>query len=133
MDADPSEHTLAFLLAFDGRRHWYEKDYHMKFEIKPVEVTRERPHGLRYSFTLHDPSGKRILGFDNAHAAPNQGGRRSGAVDHWHRTGSDPGRPSLFKDAATLVEDFFDEVERVLTGRGISLDVVRQDQVRNPR
>jgi Family of unknown function (DUF6516) len=124
---EPPEHTLEFLLAFDGRVHWYEGGYYAKFEIKRVEATRERPHGLRYSFTLHDPVGRRLLGFDNAHAVPARGAhfrRKQGASDHWHRTRSDRGRPYAFKDAATLVEDFFAEVERVLTSQGVSVHAV---------
>ena len=39
--------------------------------------------------------------------------RRGQTTDHWHRTETDPGRPYDFKDAETLIEDFFDEVERV--------------------
>jgi hypothetical protein len=30
-------------------------------------VTPERPHGLKYSLTLHAEDGARLLGFDNAH------------------------------------------------------------------
>jgi hypothetical protein len=37
----------------------------------------------------------------------------------------DPGRPYEFKDAETLIDDFFDEVERVLRDRGIGLQVTR--------
>lgn len=37
-------HTLEFLLAFDGRVHWYEQGYFTKFEIKRIEPTGERPH-----------------------------------------------------------------------------------------
>lgn len=28
------ERTLEFLLDFDGRRHWYEGGYSVKFEIR---------------------------------------------------------------------------------------------------
>ena len=42
--------------------------YWIKFEACRVEVSDGIPHGIRYSLTLHDPYGKRILGFDNAHA-----------------------------------------------------------------
>ncbi|MGH6953211.1 MAG: toxin-antitoxin system TumE family protein, partial [Alphaproteobacteria bacterium] len=90
------EHSLEFLLAFDGRRHWYEGGYYVKFEIKRVRPTSRRPHGLRYSFTLHDPSGNRLVGFDNAHLVPVKGSRlkrKPVEADHWHRTGKDPGRP----------------------------------------
>ena len=69
------EHALEFLLAFDGQRHWYDGGYHTKFEIARVRATPERPHGLRYSFTLHDPQGKRLLGYDNAHRVPARGSR----------------------------------------------------------
>jgi len=69
------EYTLEFLLAFDGRIHHLEKGYWIKFEIKRVGVTKERPHGLYYSFTLHAPGGTRLLGFDNAHNVPAMGSR----------------------------------------------------------
>ena len=39
----------------------------VKFVVKQVEVSPERPHGLNYSLSLHDEDGKRLLGFDNAH------------------------------------------------------------------
>jgi hypothetical protein len=61
------EYALEFLLAFDGRIHHLEEGYWIKFEIKRVKATKERPHGLSYSFTLHDPEGARLVGFDNAH------------------------------------------------------------------
>lgn len=123
-----AEHTLEFLLAFDGRRHWCEGGYWLKFEIKRVETSEGRPHGLSYSFTLHAPDGTRLVGFDNAHRVPPEGSRfkkRGRSMDHWHRTESDPGRPYAFKDAEKLIEDFFNEVERVLTERGVSLAVVK--------
>jgi hypothetical protein len=96
-------------------------------EIAPnLEVA----HGLRYSFTLHNPKGNRLIGFDNAHGVRAPGGRKrrkAPAVDHWHRTERDEGRPYAFKDAETLVDDFFAEVERVLTEHGVPFDVVEAD------
>lgn len=120
-------HTLEFLLAFDGRLHWYDQGYAVKFEIKRVEPTELRPHGLRYSFTLHDPEGERLMGFDNAHTVSPAGryAKRQAEADHWHRTGDDPGRPYAFTDAETLIGDFFAEVERILTERGVSINVVK--------
>jgi Family of unknown function (DUF6516) len=132
---DNGDHTLEFLLAFDGRRHWYEGGYCAKFEIKRTRLTRRRPHGLRYSFTLHDPDGVRLVGFDNAHAVAAAGSRfkkRPAAADHWHRTENDLGRPYAFTDAATLIDDFFDEIERVLTERGISFAVI-SDEAKDER
>jgi hypothetical protein len=42
-----------------------------------------------------------------------------------HRTETDAGRPYLFRDAEILIDDFFNEVERVLKAHGISSDVIR--------
>ena len=36
-------------------------------EVSRVDVTAERPHGIRYSLTLHAPTSERLMGFDNAH------------------------------------------------------------------
>ena len=123
------EHTLEFLLAFDGRVHWYAEGYFTKFEVRRVRPTVERPHGVRYSLTLHGPDGKRLIGFDNAHGVPAVGSRfnrRQAAADHWHRSGDDPGRPYPFKDAASLIEDFLNEVRRVLESLGIQVEVVEE-------
>jgi hypothetical protein len=46
------------------------------------------------------------------------------AADHWHRTETDAGRPYAFKDAETLIDDFFNEVERVLRERGVPFDTI---------
>jgi hypothetical protein len=129
----PTDHALEFLLAFDGRIHHLEAGYWLKFEIKRIAVTRERPHGLSYSFTLHAPDGTRLVGFDNAHRVPGRGSRSkrlAAANDHWHRTESDPGRPYQFKDVETLIDNFFDEVERMLAERGIATMVVTVEEKR---
>ena len=121
------EHTLEYLLAFDGRVHHLEKGYWLKFEFGRMTPRPERPHGLSYSFTLHDPDGDRLIGFDNAHrAAPLASGYGRSKIenDHWHRTGDDPGRPYLFTTADQLLADFFAEAPRVLKERGIAEDVV---------
>jgi hypothetical protein len=54
---EASEHTLEFLLGFDGRVHWYAEGYLVKFEVRRVRRTVERPHGVRYSLTLHGLTG----------------------------------------------------------------------------
>jgi Family of unknown function (DUF6516) len=85
---------------------------------------------LRYAFTLHDPRGKRLIGFDNAHPVHKKGTRRGlrpAEADHWHRTGKDRGRPYRFVSAEQLIIDFFDEVERVLRERGIPFEVERTE------
>ena len=130
------EHTLEFLLGFDGRIHQLEQGYWLKFEFKRVEETPQRPHGLRYSFTLHGPDGNRIMGFDNAHGVPplasgyNQAGVEH---DHWHRTSKDAGRPYAFTTADQLLADFFAEVRRILDERGVSDTVVGTSDTDNER
>ena len=136
MDSPEAEYGLEFLLAFDGRVHHLEEGYWLKFEIKRVQASKQRPHGLLYSFTLHAPEGARLVGFDNAHRAPARGSRLRAAPhasDHWHRTENDPGRPYAFKDAETLIEDFFNEVERVLAERGIGTSVVGVEEGRRSK
>lgn len=112
------------LLALDGEvfvidpedRHW------VKFEVKQVEASPERPHGLKYSLTLHDGEGERLVGFDNAHAV--KGGTGPGALtrvaqDHRHRLRTI--RPYDYRNAGDLLADFWKEVEAVLAERGVKL------------
>jgi hypothetical protein len=123
------ERTLEFLLGFDGRVHHLEQGYWLKFEVRQIDSTPARPHGLRQSFTLHDPSGNRLVGFDNAHGVPAQGSRfREPDVehDHWHPGSDDQGRPYRFTSVSQLIVDFFAEVRRVLAERGISETVLRE-------
>lgn len=126
-----AEHTLEFLLAFDGHVHWLDQGYWLKFEIGRIDPTSQRPHGLRYSFTLHDPEGTRLIGFDNAHLVARSGsrfGQQPTAADHWHRTEADRGRPYVFVSADALLADFFREARRVLAERGLGDGVVRIEE-----
>ena len=123
------DHGLELLLAYDGRVEYLPGGYVLRFTIRSEATSVARPHGLRYSFTLHDPGNRRILGFDNAHSvrALGRNRRRTEAHDHWHRDVSDTGRPYVFTDAATLLRDFYNEAERLLLRRGVVLDVVGDD------
>lgn len=100
-------------LFLDDIGHW------VKFVVVRTDVTRERPHGLSYSLTLHAPDGTRLVGFDNAHPVRERTGpgtRKRGESDHRHRLRAS--RAYNYKDAATLLEDFWDEVDRILNDRG---------------
>jgi hypothetical protein len=133
--AEP-DHTLEFLFAFDGRIHHLEEGYWIKFEIRRVTASKNRPHGLSHSFTLHAPDGTRLVGFDNAHGIASVGSRfkkRPQASDHWHRSEGDAARPYEFKDAETLLDDFFDEVERVLREHGIGTAVIQVEDTRRSK
>jgi hypothetical protein len=92
--------------------------YWIKIEAWVVPVSKDIPHGVRYTLTLHEPYGKRILGYDNAHAVkPPKKFKYAGTrlpYDHKHRHVSDKGVPYEFKDAHQLLSDFFVEVDRVL-------------------
>ena len=83
-----------------------------------VPANADIPHGIRYSLTLHEPYGNRILGYDNSHAVkPPKKFKFAGQrlpYDHKHRHVTDKGVPYEFKDAYQLMTDFFAEVDRVL-------------------
>src|SRR5580700_644031 len=78
-------------------------------------VSPERPHGLDYSLTLHGPDGERLVGFDNAHPV----GRRKRGEPHDHRHRLRSIRPYEYRDAATLLADFWETVDAVLRERGV--------------
>jgi hypothetical protein len=93
-------------------------DYTVRFIVREIPRSPERPHGLSYSLTLHDKTGARIVGFDNAHATPTRTGHgRPSAHDHRHRLGMT--RHYEYRDAMTLPADFWAEVEAVLKERGV--------------
>jgi hypothetical protein len=89
--------------------HW------VRFVVNRVPVSPEKPHGLDYSLTLHGPDGERLVGFDNAHSVERR--RRGGPRDHRHRLRTI--RPYDYRDAATLLADFWVEVDAVLRERGV--------------
>lgn len=105
------DQALEHLLLLDGTRMVIEESHGLwvKFEAKRVKVTAERPHGIKYSFTLHDGKNERILGFDNAHAVD-----EDNIFDHWHRDKTDKGRPYKYTNPGKLVEDFWKEVDKIL-------------------
>ena len=111
---------LDTLLDLHGQTLFVDKAGHwVKFVVVRTEVTRERPHGLSYSLTLHAPDGARLVGFDNAHAVRQRRGpgtQTRGERDHRHRLRSI--QPYEYRDAATLLEDFWKEVDGVLKERG---------------
>jgi hypothetical protein len=89
--------------------HW------VRFVVNKVPPTPEKPHGLDYSLTLHDRNGDRLVGFDNAHPVANQ--RRGKPQDHRHRIRTV--KPYDYRDAATLLSDFWTEVDKVLKERRV--------------
>ena len=111
------------LLDLDGVVIEQVGGYWTKFEARRVsQTTEEIPHGVRYSLTLHDRHGERILGFDNAHGIKaRKMGKHQGrkTYDHRHRHSKDAGVPYEFVDAHQLLKDFWSEVDKVLHALGI--------------
>jgi len=89
--------------------HW------VKFVVRRVPVSLEKPHGLDYTLTLHGPDGGRLAGFDNAHPVGRR--KRGEPQDHRHRLRTV--RPYDYRDAATLLADFWTLVDAVLKERGV--------------
>ena len=56
-------HGLEALLDLDGQVYVVDptSNHWVKFSIKRVKPSRERPHGLSYSLTLHAKDGKRLV------------------------------------------------------------------------
>ena len=109
---------LETLLDLNGRILEQEGGYWIKIEARRVPVSEHGGHGIRYSLTLHDKYGTRVLGYDNAHAVkpPRKfkfAGRRL-PYDHRHRMSNDKGVPYAFESVDRLLEDFFAEVDRVI-------------------
>lgn len=116
---DPS---LDALLDLDGQvlvidpetRHW------VRFVVTRVPPSKERPHGLDYTLTLHGPNGERLVGYDNAHeVSTGSGPGRKRSVAHDHRHIRRTVKPYDYQDAATLLADFWTDVWAVLKERGI--------------
>jgi len=112
------DRSLDALLDLDGETLVIDEHGHVvRFVVRRTDVTEARPHGLSYSLTLHDRTGRRLMGFDNAHAVQRPGGRfveQPRVYDHVHRGKDDEGRPYQFHSPGKLIEDFWAEVDRIL-------------------
>lgn len=122
MESRNRDRAADVLLDLDGQVFVVDSKggYVVRFSVRRVDRTPERPHGLNYSLTLHGPEGSRLLGFDNAHAirkSHGPGGKSPTEYDHKHKM--DAIRPYRFKDAATLLGDFWAEVDRLLKEKGV--------------
>ena len=114
--AQPRDPALDALLDLDGQVLVVDPEggYWVRFVVTRVPVSAEKPHGLDYSLTLHGPEGERLVGFDNAHPVERRLGE---AQDHRHRLRSV--KPYAYRDAATLLADFWEAVDGVLRERGV--------------
>lgn len=109
------DHTLENLLDLDGNRYVLDERGHwVKFDVKRIsKPEKNRPHGIKYSLTLHNKKGDRILGYDNAHKIP--GKADDTEYDHKHhiRHGKRV-KEYNFETATKLMEDFWCDVDNFL-------------------
>jgi hypothetical protein len=108
------DHEIEVLLSLDGLEFQFARGYRVKIEARRVEPSEARPHGIRYSLTLHDEAGRRIYGLDNAHRAR----RRRPEFDHRYVYGSGRLVRYAYRGPVALLADFYAEVERILKERG---------------
>jgi len=114
-----TDHSLDTLLLLDGETFIVEGAFWVKFVVKRVPTSSEKPHGLDYSLTLHDGDNQRLVGFDNAHSiteGTGPGARTRIEYDHKHK--GERVRFYIYADAATLLCDFWTEVDQILKERG---------------
>jgi hypothetical protein len=123
MTKQNSSSGLDLLLDLDGTtlvidphgRHW------VKFSVRRVPPSLERPHGLSYSLTLHSSDGQRLMGFDNAHSVTERRGlARATRIEHDHKHKNNTIKHYEYSDSETLLADFWAEVDRELKRRGIT-------------
>jgi hypothetical protein len=114
---DAKDKTLEYLLDLNGIRYVVDEALGLwvKFETRKIKKMFNKSSNIRYSLSLHDRFNKRIMGFDNAHPIK-FGAKRNVApkrvLDHWHCNAEDKGRPYCYENAAKLLEDFWNEVDK---------------------
>jgi len=110
------DYGLESLLDMDGFTHVLDSNNWWKIKVTRTEVTKERPHGISYSLTLHNKHNTRIFGMDNAHIPSKRHKGYYGRVveyDHVHKDEDDKGSPYTFVSAEQLLTDFFSRVEEI--------------------
>lgn len=106
----------AYLLDLDGQIFIEPTGHWWKINAHKVTPDVRRPHGLSYSLTLHDNSGARIIGYDNAHPVKPTRQRRYAARKttwdhkHLHKQVID----YAFENPSQLLADFLQDVNRVV-------------------
>lgn len=121
MPMDEPSFDISNLLDLDGQVFFVDEDGSLwvKFVVKRCEPSPARPHGLSYSLTLHAEDGRRLLGFDNAHAiSTGSGPARKSKVEFDHRHRNETVLPYDFQDAGQLIEDFWTAVDACLKEQG---------------
>ena len=112
IDKDPGLETL---LELDGEVFPMENGYWTKIEAHRVSPSDQIPHGIRYSLSLHDRNGQRVLGFDNAHRVkPKRKNFRARKVTWDHKHVESKIEVYEFDSAGQLMKDFWAAVDEIL-------------------
>lgn len=115
-DSDNTDPGLEVLLQLDNEIFPMENGFWTKFEAKQVTANEHIPHGIKYSLTLHNPYNLRVLGYDNAHGIKpkkKKYGAKRLVWDHKHE--KKIVEPYEFENAAQLMEDFWSDVDRIIS------------------
>jgi hypothetical protein len=114
-EKDKYDLGLDSLLQLNNEIFPMDNGYWTKIEAKRVIVTKQIPHGIRYSLTLHNRNNIRILGYDNSHGIKpkkKKYGTKRIVWDHRHKKRIV--EPYEFETPAQLLEDFWSNVEKIL-------------------
>ena len=120
---DPARAGIDVLLELDGVTAEVGGGFWVSFSVSRVPPDGGRPHGIQYSLTLHAPGGKRVLGYDNAHAPkqrsnPSRRATKPLAFDHVHKSETKV-LHYRFETPASLLEDFWSDVDAFLRKEGV--------------
>lgn len=123
MSRKQDDWDIEWLLSLDRQRVGIENGYWWTVRVSKVEPSQERPHGLKYSITLHDSHDDRVLGFDNSHpidvaSGPARKSKRRTEYDHKDVRGKDS-ESYEFTSPERLIEDFFAEANAYLEKEGL--------------
>lgn len=109
---------LADLLFLDGCIIAQDHGCWVKIEAQQAKrKSLQRPHGIRYSLSLHARDGTRLLGYDNAHPIRKRKAKHSiryTAYDHKHIRSGCVIEPYQFVSAQQLMTDFWNDVDKSL-------------------
>jgi hypothetical protein len=109
------DHALETLLDLDGEVFPMNNGYWTKFEVRRVKPDRQRPHGIKYSLSLHDQYNQRVLGYDNAHSSKTKRKKYSGKRKEWdHKHREEKIEDYDFESASRLLRDFWEDADKYL-------------------
>ena len=109
------DYGIDSLFVLNGDRYFIDDkgEFEAIFKVSKVTESPKIPHGIKYTLLLLNAKGERVVCFDNAHAVNKGSGpgkTRSKQYDHIHI--GDRVIPYEFKDAFTLLKDFWNEVDK---------------------